>query len=207
LFVAFFFQGTDPVLAAVGTPQVVVQSQAVVMSGGTPGGELILFSVAREPLQYAFRTATAFHAVMADGSGGARLDLPRAVVSRSMYAVIDVQTGFYTIATPADAEVTIETFPPKALVKKDGEFALLDIETRWMEAIVVRPKKGAWRISSLDGAPLDIDGLSNGRTAVAASTMTRVTGADETPGKFRAKDVVIVVDPRRMLVMATEVPE
>ena len=208
LLVVSLFWGISPAHAAGGAaPQVVVQSQTIVISGATPGGNLVLFSVAREPLQYAFRTATAFHSIIADGSGSARLDLPRPVVPRSVYAVVDAESGQYTVATPENPEVRFETFPAKALTKKDGEYAMLDIETRWLEAIVVRPKKGAWRISSLDGAPLDLDGIADGHTTIDASAMIHFTGDDATPGRFRNRDVVIVVDPSRMLVMATEVPE
>jgi hypothetical protein len=196
---------TAPVSAD--APAITLEPQAVSVSGGTPGGSVILFAVAKVPRRYSSETQTVFRTATADADGLLRFELPAPVPRRAIYAVVDVESGDHAIATPDGFAPQIQAIPPGALKKPGDGFEELDLDIGWIEALCVRPKKGAWRMFVLDGAGADQDRQPNGRTRIAATSMTPLHGTQEALGKFKRHDVVIIIDPAKMAVAVTAVPE
>ena len=125
---------------------------------------------------------------------------------RTIVAAVDFESGRYAIGTPPGMPLHFTELPRQLLKKQNGEeFEQLTAGMGWLEALCVRPRKGAWRLYVVDGAPADRDGTPDGGVLIDATQMRRVHGPDESALRFRPNDVLIAIDPRRLEVMATEV--
>lgn len=178
----------------------------VVIRGLTPNASVVVLMIAREPQRYASRTLESTEVLATDAEGVARLLLKRPLVPRTIVAAVDFETGRYAIGTPPGMPLHFAELPRQLLKKQNAdEFEQVAVGMGWLEALCVRPRKGAWRLYLVDGAPADRDGAPDGGVLIDATQMRRVHGPDETPSRFRPHDVLIVIHPRRLEVMATEV--
>jgi hypothetical protein len=183
------------------------EPQAVAVTGLTPKAEAVLFIVDRQPMPYDVSVRNQTMVLRADERGTVRFGLKKPIAGRATVAVVDGTSGRYAIESPGEAPLRIRHFPPDALKKHNAEYAFADLDLTWVEAVCVRPGRGAWQLFVLDGGGLDADRLPDGRTAVAAANMKKLSGKEESPMAFHKNDVLIIVDPRTMSVMATEVAE
>lgn len=188
-------------------PVLTFVSGAIAVSGLTPRANVILFAVDREAVPYDVSVRNHTMVQRADEDGATRFELKKPLSDWAIVAVVDGTSGRYAIESPAPVPLRLRVFPSGFLKKKDADYMFADLDLTWVEAICVRPGRGAWQMFVVDGAGFDADGLSDGRTVVDAQQMKRLAGEDESPLRFHRRDVVIVIDPRSMSVMATEVPE
>jgi hypothetical protein len=189
------------------SPVVSVASRTVSVASVTAGEPVILFAIIREPAGDARSAHNFIIVTKADTSGAAQFELGSDIHPSSVIAIVDYDSGAYTLASPDGQPLRVRTFPPSALKKQNDEYRLLDVETRWLEALCVRPRKGAWYLFVTDGARLDRDGDSDGQLLVESASMKQLLGDDPSPKSFKGHDVVILINPLRMDVMATEVPQ
>ena len=187
-------------------PVVELGPKSVRVSSATAGGRVVLFGIARRATSGDFAAQNFAGVRKADEHGVVVFNLPVEIDTAAVFAVIDYETGRYSVAGPTGS-AHFAALPHDFFKRRDGEYDRLDVDTHWVEAICVRPKKGAWRMFLLDGAGADRDGKNDGRTMFDAESMTRLAGEDASPKKFRRGDVVILIDPRHLLVRGTEVPE
>jgi hypothetical protein len=173
----------------------------------TPRANVILFAVDREAVPYDVSVRNHTMVQRADEEGTTRFELKKPLSDWAIVAVVDGTSGRYAIESPAPAPLRLRELPPGFLKKSAGDYMFADLDLTWVEAICVRPGRGAWQTFVTDGAGFDADGLSDGRTVVDAKQMRRLAGEDQSALRFNPRDVVIVIDPRSMSVMATEVPE
>jgi hypothetical protein len=188
------------------TPLIAFEEKALRVSNLTPGGAVVLFVVSREATGYSTRTVELTQIHTSDASGIARIELKKPLALRSIVAVVDYETGSYAVVAPPGAPLRF-TELPRSLLKKQNqdEFEQLAVGTDWIEALCVRPRKGVWRSMLVDGGAPDRDGSVDGGVLFNAAQMRRVYGSDESPSKFRPHDVLIIIDPKRVEVMGTEV--
>lgn len=187
-------------------PSVVLESTQVLASGLTPGQPAILYGVIRDAQPGAVMLRRVTIVNEADLSGNVKFSLPHASTETTIFAVVDFETGRYTIATPEAFPLDMREFRLSMLRKRGGDYDAIDIDARWLQALLVRPGDGAWQIFATDGSRLDRDGQSDGRTVLDGLAMQRIAGAG-TPERFRQKDVLIVIEPETMRVIASEVPK
>jgi hypothetical protein len=64
---------------------------------------------------------------------------------------------------------------------------------------VVRPGTGAWLLQTHDGAKTDGDGDNNGVIRARLSSFSAFGGSPPPPEKLAAGDIVLVIDPERLL--------
>lgn len=188
-------------------PVLAFETQAIAVTGLTPKAEAILFIVDRQPMPYDVSVRSATMVLRANERGVVRFDLKKPIEGRAAVAVVDGTSGRYTIESAGQAPLRVRHFPPDALKKHNAEYAFVDLDLTWVEAICVRPGRGAWRLFVVDGARLDADGASDGKTVIAAGNMKKLAGKDASPAAFHKNDILVMVDPRTMSVMATEVAE
>jgi hypothetical protein len=126
-----------------------------------------------------------------DGDGKATLTVHQ-TPTRSVWVVVDVETGEYVVTTPAGSF-------PTALALAAGEWrgnqAHVDVRRRYLEALVVRPGVGAWALRLTEGGSNDGDGLNNGLTRLRLDRMDKVIGEEKGPSFVIPKDLVVIVDP------------
>jgi hypothetical protein len=190
-----------PVTAAAVQPVISFEPEAVAVSGLTPGGKVVWFGVAREISE---RTATIVRRTRVltdeDSDGVVRLELGRDVPFQSIWVAVDLTTGAATLETPEGYPLRNVELPPQSLGRgESGEADWVEDSRNYVEILFVRPPEGAWGVTVGDGGESDDDGAYNGR-AIAALTQMRGAGPSPPPApeRFRAGDVVVVIDPNRM---------
>jgi hypothetical protein len=92
--------------------EIAFEEQTVVATGGTPGGIVVFFGVAREVEGFAARIVRRDALVSVSASeGDARLELDGPVALQSVWIVVDVTTGFSTRRCPKAPSCDCSIFP------------------------------------------------------------------------------------------------
>jgi hypothetical protein len=188
-------------------PQVSFGKQSIVATNVTPRGRVIFFGMAHEPLEYSVTYAHRVMTVQADAAGNSHLDLEVDVAARSVWAVVDVTSGRYTVA--ATYPLTPLPFPSDSL-KKNGQNELHEIDSAFgmVDILVVRPDTGAWDYSNAEDGPSDERGHGKGRTLSRVERFRPIGDPSLKPIKnLRKGDVLILFEPIRMLYFAMQVNE
>ena len=182
-------------LAATVTPS------AVVFSGVTHGGELVLFAASigmdRGTLQRGRFTEVLADA---DGDGVVTYEPKRGIPFRSVWAGVDLQSGSIAVAAPEGYELQHSNVLLGKL-KNDGDGlpAALEVDRFSVHVLLVRPGKGAWLYMGAQGGAKD---RGNGRdgllTAFFEDAKPIVTKHDKAPKQLRKGDVIAVLDPSQM---------
>lgn len=186
---------TPPLAAAPLT--VTFEPSAVAVSGITPKGQAVWFSIARE----VSRNATAIVPRIEilpddDGDGTVRLELARDVPRRSIWFAVDLATGETAVATPAGFPKVGMTLPAKAV---PAALDRLELERQLAYLVVVRPGVGAWMLRVGDGGASDEDGEPDGTLRAALTNLSSLKAdGPPPPERFSPKDVVLIIDPNRM---------
>lgn len=187
-------------------PSVVFEERALVISNLSPRAPVVLFAITRVPTGYSSRTVEMTQVHSSDAAGVVRISLEKPFGPRTIVAAIDYETGAYAVVAPPDAPLRLTVLPRSLLSRKnDDELEQLAVGMDWVEAICVRPRRGVWRATVLDGGARDRDKVADGGLLFDATQMRRVHGDGDSPGRFRPRDVLVVIDPRRLEVLATEV--
>lgn len=187
-------------------PAVALEPSSLTVTAATPGEYVVVLGFQSRTIMGSLDVVSAVMARPADSAGVARFDFDTPVPQRSIFAVVDYATGRYTVATPNGFPLRLRQLRPNAWRgNPNDDFDLLDVESRWVETLCVRPGTGVWHFFATDGAGLDADRRVDDRMSVPAERMNVVLGDVVSPGKFRPRDVVIVIDPHVMDVIATEV--
>jgi hypothetical protein len=205
MFAALLIATAGLLQAAEPGPQVSFEQRSIVASNVTPNGRVAFFGMAHEPMEYSVIYAHRVMTVEADAAGVSRVDLKDEVAARSVWAVVDITSGRYTVAS---------TFPLNALpfapgsLKKNGQNELHEVELPFemVDILVVRPGTGAWDYSSAEGGPSDEPGHAKGRTLSKVERFRPISDPSLKPIKhFKKGDVLIFFEPVRMLYFATRV--
>ncbi len=169
------------------------EAQGVTISGATPGGDVVLWSVYRERLaRISTRVGKLGDRVTADASGAARLDLGRDVPGLSVWAAVDLASGRTVLASPGAfqwAEIDAKAH------RIDKALGRLAVDRHALAVLVVRPGAGSWQGNVFDGGVLDEDGAYDGSLRASLSAFLPDRKSGHAPPQFQAGDVVVAVDP------------
>ncbi len=188
------------------SPSVALERTGLTVSAATPGEYVIVFGFERRMNLGSIEARNLVMARASDSAGVARFDFDRPIAATTVLAVVDYATGRYTIATPEGFAVRLRQLPAAAWRgRPDDDFDFVDLDSRWIEALCVRPGKAAWHVFATDGAGLDADRRVDNRMSLGAAQMTPLLGDLASPAKFRPHDIVIIIDPYAMDVVAAEV--
>jgi hypothetical protein len=200
-----------PWLAAPVSSETVVaielEGDSVRVTGATPGGKVVVFSVARETELHPVRVVRR-DAIVPDTEGGGEItfELDREVPWQSVWVAVDLESGAFELATPQGFELREVPMPADAMRPAAGGVDSLADDREVLELLLVRPGLGAWGGIVGDGGVNDATGASNGRVALRLSRLSPVGDSPElTPQVFRPGDVVIGIDPRRLEIYAVRV--
>lgn len=203
--------GSTAVLAAAPVwaepPVLSFEEQAVVVAV-TPGGSVAVFGVSRGWngfTGYYLRNDEVLFDEDGDGMVRLELELPLDRV-QSVWTAVDLASGELALAAPEGSELHEVPLPPEA-VGPDGD-RLTASAQRWAYALVVRPgleaEAGVWGANLADGGPDDEDGLED-RSIQARLSSFVPTSAEESkpPERLAAGDVLVLVDPETLEIVAT----
>jgi hypothetical protein len=202
-FVAFLIITTFLSAQTRNVLEVTFAAQSLTVRGLTPGGSLVLFGVAREPL---INTTPAVPAVVVraeiltdkDRDGVVRLDLPTNIPAMGMWSAVELSSGRHLLFPSPGFEPRLVSVGAD-LVRTDSAGDLRKIEWPFsqIDLLVVRPGTGAWRQFASKGSMGD-ENRSNGFVSlrIDAGNMTPIGNSLAGPGTFRSGDIVAIFDRR-----------
>lgn len=190
--------------ASAASPVVAIEPQAVTASGVTPKGRVVWFSIAREISRRAATIVPRIELLTdEDGDGKVRFDLGQDVPLRSIWFAVDLETGEAGVAAPEDFGLQEAEFPARAI---PAALNGLDLERRFLYAVLVRPGAGAWMLRAGDGGALDEDGAADGTLRARLASFTGLGSSPlPPPTHVSARDLLLVIDPNRMDFMRFQV--
>jgi hypothetical protein len=199
-----------PVVAAAVQPVISFEPEAVTVSGLTAGGKVVWFGVAREISE---RVATIVRRTRVltdeDSDGAVRLELDRTVPFQSIWVAVDLTTGTAALAVPEGYPLRSVELPAGSLGRGEGGKSDWVQDARsYAEILLVHPGEGAWADRVGDGGERDDDGAYDGQLAASLVRMQGVGPSPPAPPeRFRAGDVVVVIDPNLMEVSLHQLAE
>ncbi|HWW60715.1 MAG TPA: hypothetical protein VN181_05045 [Thermoanaerobaculia bacterium] len=202
---------TVPLFAANDTAPIIItlSTRSVTASGIKPGGDAAVLAVARYRTEMGLE-ARHWRTIVRDddGDGVVSVALSRDLSLNSVWAFVDIDSGRTAIASPDHSRFVAVPFP-SGVLKKNGGGNLDRYESgrEWIDALLVRPKVGAWTFAGAEGGSADDDLEADGRLTFKAEKMQKLTGNAPAPSKFNHRDVFIIIDPQRMEYSSTEVTE
>lgn len=184
--------------AAGAGPALAFDVDRVTATGVTPAGRAVVLSVSRQRGEWIGLTTPRVATVLDTDGDGAVDYLPGGdLADRSLWAVVDLESGEFVVGAP-DGFTMVETeVDPPAMASQPG---LLTDPRCDLELLVVRPGVGAWHGRAGDGADGDDDGVENGAVALQLSALDPVwpVYGGVLLDRLRHGDVVIGIDPLRL---------
>lgn len=189
--------------------KVTLEADAVLISGATPKGQIVLLGVTREIGEDDFPVVRRHLEVLADddGDGAIRYAVDEGVPLRSLWAVADLTSGDHDAAAPERFGLRRVNWRGRGLQRRpDGKDAIEDRRPR-LELLVVRPQVGAWALRVNDGDADDADGIIDGRLEGVLDRMTPLAASPQAPSVFQRDDLVLALDPAALEITLVKVPE
>jgi hypothetical protein len=179
-----------------------VESDAVVASEVTRGGNAVFFGVTYDATGFAPERAHAAAIVHDDDNDGVvRFAPPGGVPPKGIWGVVDFATGAVQLGSRPGYRVLAAEEPALRSLQKADVSERLDRFERnigALELLVVRPGQGAWTISATEGGESDDDRAGNGNLVVNVENLRSLLPAGAAPVKLQAGDVVLLIDPNDM---------
>lgn len=186
-------------------PVVILSGRSLVAEGLTPEGRAVVFTIGKPPGHLMAVTSRLDAMIEADAAGVASLELPAAIAERSVWVVVDVESGEVALASPEGFPLRQVEFPGRG-VGQSRRF--LRDERRFLEILVVRPaaavpagkdaasESGAWGRSFGDGGEDDGDGELDGKIEAVLERLRPIGESPALPPEILMPgDVVVAVDP------------
>ena len=191
------------------------EEAAVVAAGLTPGGEALLFSVAREPQDYFTRVVRRDEPLLVDAEGQVQYEpfegaspLPRFAI----WVVVDLETGRLVHASTPGFEAPARALPADGVRRgSGGRWNRLAARLTEAQILLVRPAAydrpggtllgppGAWGGYWMDGSGRDVDGSDDGGLEAVLEDFVPVTASGTPPPEELAPDdLLVLVDPSNL---------
>jgi hypothetical protein len=179
-------------------PVVTLEAQALVVSGLPPGGEVVYFSVSREPFGYVSAVVRREGQERdVDLDGAIRIELEQPITQRSIWVVAELSTGVLSTVTPEGYPLV--TSPGGGLaLSVEGAFTRLGANAMRSHVLVVRPTVGAWVATLTDGSTADEDGGGNRTIVTGLAELQAVATGPPPPSELSPGDRIVEIDSDAM---------
>jgi hypothetical protein len=175
-----------------------VDAEGVTVGDLTAGARVILFGVGREPRRYqsAVRRWTE---VLADSDRDGSVRFSSAVTSKSIWIAVDLETG-ESVADTGPGYPRREVTAGFGLKRNNaGQLSKLENARGIAELLIVRPGRGAWRLSAAKNESVDDARDNPALLRLDASAFRAVEGVPSDDLRhLRRGDVLAMIDPRVM---------
>jgi len=187
--------------------RITLEPDALVISGVTVKGQVVLFGVTREIGEDDFHTISRHLQTLTDedGDGTIRYPVTGGIPLRSLWAVADLTSGDFDAVAPKGFGPRQVSWRGRGLERRNGKDAVEDRRSL-LELLVVRPQVGAWTLRVRDGDKTDADGIIDGRLAGSPDQFKPLTGSPPPPSVFQHDDLVFAIDPLAMEMTLVKVP-
>jgi len=180
-------------------PVISFESQAIVARGLPPGGNAVIFGVARESKGFHSRIVRRQQVLAADAAGQARLSLNQAVPRSSVWLAADLSSGAFRIAVPQRSPARELPFGSGRLEPPaPGRAGRVRSGLSFIEVLYLRPGRGVWGLTVGDGGRDDHDGRPDRSATAALDRLIPIGASPPPPSDFAAGDILLVVDARRL---------
>jgi len=185
-------------------PLTITFGERSVQVSGPPGGQVVLFGIAREftmpkvPVLGVVRRAI----VLSDSakSGRFTLDLGEAPPQAALWVAVDLGSGAHAVAA-SRGYAPVQALVPAETVKHDnvGQLNKFEFPASEMDVMVVRPGEGAWHLYAAKRGKRDENAALSSRTIrIDVSAMEPLGSSAPAPKSFKNGDVIAVIDPHWM---------
>ena len=170
--------------------QVTYERQALNVSGITRGGAIAVFGV-NLGVDHGYPRVHKEEQIVRDDAGTStvRVAVTDAISFRSLWVIVDVETGDYVVSTPPGFRPRLMAPPLIAVADQ-----VVRIQKPSVEAFLVRPKLGAWGLSVADGRDGDDDGPATHGLTIAAEHLHAIGGTPRGPARFLPGDILVLCD-------------
>lgn len=184
---------------AMAEPVARAAERTVVVSGVSAGGEVVLFGVSRERVEFGTRIRHWKRVeVDADRDGQVVVDLGGPFPVPSAWVAVDMTNGQHALLrAPDDPPGGVVGFPDAALRLEGGRATALVMDVESIDLLVVRPGVGAWRHGAVEGPH---ERTPEGSLRIPFARLQRLGGAPDGPGELRPGDVLVGIEPWSLVV-------
>jgi hypothetical protein len=189
--------------------RMVLESDAVVISGVTAKGKAALLGVTREIGEDEYPTARRHLEVLTDedGDGVVRYPVEGGVPLRSLFAAVDLASGDFETVSPEALGLRRVPWRGRGPGRWAGGKDSVEDRRRILELLMVRPSVGVWAARLKDGDGSDADGVIDGRVEGLLESLSPLEAGPEAPSEFQRGDVVLALDPSVLEITLVKVPD
>jgi hypothetical protein len=188
--------------------RMVLEGDAVVISGVTARGKAALLGVTREIGEDEYTTARRHLEVLTDedGDGVVRYPVEGGVPVRSLFAAVDLASGDFETVSPEALGLRRVNWRGRGPGRGPGGRDSVEDRRRILEILVVRPNVGVWAARVKDGDESDGDGVIDGRVEGLLEGLSPLGAGPEAPSVFQRGDIVLALDPTVLEITLAKVP-
>ena len=185
-------------------PVISFEEAAIVARGLPPGGQAVLFGIAREPAGFFTKVVRRQEMLRVDASGQVRLSLDRTVPFNSVWFVTDFSTGIFVVGRPQASAARELPFPPDAVrIAVPGRAGRLTSKIGFVEILYVRPGRGVWGMTVGHRGENDDPDTRDHDVSAALDRLVPIGASPAAPSDFANGDVIFLIDPRQLQFFAT----
>jgi hypothetical protein len=183
--------------------------RSVTVSGSTPGGDVVLFDIAKEASNSAVPvpTKTGQAVVLHDGDhdGTVLFERERPVPLMAIWVAVDLASGQWVANGSPGFEA--QTISLESVAKRDSAEQLrkLSALVPEMDVLLVRPGTGAWRVYAAKTSTIDENAHGGRALQVDVREMVPLSGSLPRLESIRQGDVIALIEPQSMRFAVQEV--
>ncbi|HKS21239.1 MAG TPA: hypothetical protein VJZ76_00460 [Thermoanaerobaculia bacterium] len=193
-------------------PPIAIQfgKQSVIVTA-SPGGQVAVFSVAREFVRPRLRVLGIVRraVVLSDPakSGIFTLDLGKPVPAAAIWIAVDLATGAHIEAgSPGYFIVQMPSTANGLKHDNVGQLRKLELAAPELDLLLVRPGEGAWQYYAAKSGQRDENADEMTKPIrIDVRSMQAVDGSTPPPANFKNGDVIALIDPEWMKYRVVEV--
>jgi len=201
IFIVLLF--TTTAAGAAAGPAVTITGGTVTAAGVSAGGDVLFYGLGLDADGYVSGVRRWAETITDDDRDGTvSFRTTPAVPQRSLWVVVDLRNGQYSIAAPAGYPIRAAELGRSFFRRSAG--GVLDVfayRKPYLDLLYVHPGGGAWVIKSADGRPDDLDALP-GLTAIPLTSARRIGTAGERPREFVPGGILVAIDFYTMTIYA-----
>jgi hypothetical protein len=183
--------------------------RSVTVSGATPGSDVVLFAIAKEPgnsvVPVPMKTV---HAVVLhddDHDGTVIFERQRAVPLIAVWVAVDLASGQWVASGSPGFDA--QTIPLESLAKQDnaGQLRKLSALVPEMDVLLVRPGTGAWRVYAAKTSTIDENGRAARPLQIDVGAMIPLATSLPKLDAIHQGDILALIEPHSMRFAVVEV--
>ncbi|HSY47189.1 MAG TPA: hypothetical protein VLC46_00090 [Thermoanaerobaculia bacterium] len=183
--------------------------RSVTVNGSTPGGDVVLFAIAKEPSNSSVPIPMKIaHAVVLHDdqrNGSVVFERQRAIPLIAVWVAVDLASGQWAASGSPGFEP--QTIPSEPFAKQDdaGKLRKLSALVPEMDVLLVRPGVGAWRVYAAKTSRIDENGRASRPLQIDVGEMIPLSGSLPQLDSIHQGDILALIEPQSMHFAVVEV--